>query len=416
MADVPSWQLTIQPSDHLLHPDRVATNLYECSLRILTELVDNGEEDLEPTLLEGLFYQEQRLKLWGNNFDAREGGLDERLVGLDDMKEVLLPLLLRLADTLTDIGRLINICPDLEVVHLQIEDLRTQVSDVTDNSAAEEDIGQITSGHLHSAGSSDDSDLSGSDISSDEDSFKLEQSIEDLEMRVDLLYRLGPALYEPADRVPGPFDMARGDSVSNQSNKNLLNNTAGPRILRIIDTYPSIDKTLARRLGEANEARYNRLREARDKAAMLAYESDAESSAEEASEAMGQQPSRLSDIPTEKTQSEYTAPSTSEYTAPNTSEYTAPSTELSSIFEKPQAPNYDQKRAPPKIAASVTSFAPSLMSGSTPSQTRGIPKIPNENGQLDVFDCTICGNRLSRVSNGAAWVYVSIGEQVWISY
>ena len=388
MADVPSWQLTIQPSDHLLHPDRVATNLYGCSLRILTELVDNGEEHLEPTLLEGLFYQEQKLKLWGNNFDAREGGLDERLVGLDDMKEVLLPLLLRLADTLTDIGRLVNICPGLEGIYLQIEDLRTQVSDETYNSENEEDTVHSTSGDLHSPGSSDGSDLSGSDISSDEDSFKLEQSMEDLERHIVLLYRLGPALYEPADKAPGPFDRARGDSVSDESTKNFLNNTAGPRILRIVDTYPSIDKTLARRLGEANEARYNRLREARDKAAMLAYESDAESSGEEASEVMAQKSSRPSHVPTRQTQSEYTAPST----------------ELSSIFEKPQAPAHTQKKATPRIAASVTSFASSLMSESTPYHMRGIPKIPNNNGLLKVFDCTICGSRLSTVVNTAAWV------------
>lgn len=388
MADVPSWQLTIQPSDHLLHPDRVATNLYGCSLRILTELVDNGEEDLEPTLLEGLFYQEQRLKLWGNNFDAREGGLDERLIGLDDLKEDLLPLLIRLADTLTDIGRLLSIGPDLEGIYLQIEDLRTQVSDVIDNSAAGEDIAQIISGDLYSADSNDDSDVSGSDISSDEDSFKLEQSIEDLEMRVDLLYRLGHALYEPANRASGPSDRIIGNSISDPSNKHFLNNTAGPRILRIIDTYPSIDKTLARRLGEANEARYNRLREARDRTAILAYETDPESSGEEASEVIGQQPSRLSHVPTRQAQSEYTAPST----------------EFSSIFEKPQAPAHTQKRAPQRIAASVTSFASSLMSESTPNHMRGIPKIPNNNGSLEVFDCTICGSRLSTIANTAAWV------------
>lgn len=400
MADVPSWQLTIQPSDHLLHPDRVATNLYECSLRILTELVNFGEGNLDPTLVECLFYQEQRLKLWGNNFDAREGGLDERLVGLDDMKEDLLPLLLRLADTLTDIGRLVNIGPGLEGIYPQIEDLRTQVSDVTDDSASEEeDIAQNTSGDSHSAGSSDDSDLSGSDISSDEDSFKLEQSIEDLEMHIVLLYRLGAVLYDPADRAPGAFDGARGGAVSDQSNKHFLNNTAGPRILRIIDTYPSIDKTLARRLGEANEARYNRLREARDRAATLAYETDAESSDEEASEVIGTQPSRLSHVSTRETQSEYTAPST----------------ELSSIFEKPQAPAHTQKRALPRIAASVTSFASSLMSESTPNHMRAIPKMPNDNGSLEVFDCTICGSRLSTVANTAAWMQVIVVLDSWIS-
>lgn len=396
MADVPSWQLTIQPSDQFLHPDRVATNLYQCSLKILTELVEGGEEELGATKLECLFDQEQRLRLWGNNFDAREGGLDECLVGADEMKEDLLPLLLRLADTLVELLRLLDLGQGLQDVCSRIEDLRMQVFDVIDAPV----IGDSTEnmcGDTSSSGSTDGSSSSGSDISSDGEAFKLEQLIEDLEMHIVLLYRLGPVLYDPADKAPGALDYPRG-AIYDQPNGSLLSNTAGPRILKIVDTYRSIDRNFARRLGEANEIRYNRLREARDKAKLQSYESDTECSDENSSEVIEQQFSSPSQAPTRQTPTEFTAPST----------------ELSSIFDKPQTRTPTSIKIAPKPAASVTSFAPSLVSESTPSQKRGIPQIPNNNGLLEVFDCTICGSRLSNVSNSAAWVYVQGIEKLLI--
>ena len=389
MADISSWQSAIEQSDHLSYPDRVATNLYMCSVKILHEFITNGEEAFEPNVLEALDYQDQRLRLWGSNFNAKEGGLDERLIGADRMKGVLLPLLLRMAEILANMAYVIDLDKVPEDLCLLIKELRMQVLDMVDGAINEEETSQGSFGLTISSSPTDESSSSGSDHSSFTEPSKLEELTEDLEFHIDLIYRLASTLYDNAENTSKNPDNRKIGPIVDQSHHNFLQDTAWPLIKNILDAHPSIQTNLARRLGKANEIRYNRLKDARDEAAAHASNLETENSSDEVEELEQLFPSQARHDMTQAA-----------------SEFTAPSTKFSSIFDRSQAPPLTKNRTALQYAASVTSFAPSTIGDGSSNQKRGIPKFPRKLALNESFDCMICGTRLSMISNKDEWKYV----------
>jgi len=65
-------------------PGRIATNLFENSLQLFHGLLRTRAKELDRSILQRFRTQAQRFSLWGSNFDAQEGGLDERLIGAED--------------------------------------------------------------------------------------------------------------------------------------------------------------------------------------------------------------------------------------------------------------------------------------------------------------------------------------------
>ena len=390
MTDISSWQQTLEPSGRLLDLESIATITYGHTIRIFAELT-NGEEyiSLEPAILEALHEQKDRYKLWGSNFNAQNGGLDKFLDGASRMRETLLPILCRMAEATVAMARQSNLPEALEAVYQQIEEIKKQVVTIgTGKPASFEDNDDERLGRLDDLAQTltiDDFSSSESEDSSHEEVSAVAEALKDIEFSNDLLYNLGPALYDNAERRATKLRDSSIDVNKYQVTMQVWYTNS------ILSAYPSIEKALARRLGEAMEIRVHRLEEARTQANKQSSESDIESTSEDSDD--------IREIPTTSSQVVMSQAS---------SEYTVPSTEASSMFDSQRVNVIKKKNHTSKSAASATSFAPSLIDENTSSQKRGIPKIPNDNGTLKVFDCTVCGTRLSSVFNTVSWVLVNI--------
>ena len=391
MTDISSWRQTLEPSGRLLDPERIATIIFGHTIRIFTELT-NGEEyiSLEPSILEALTEQKDRYKLWGSNFNAQNGGLDKFLEGASRMRETLLPILCRMAEATIAVARQSNLPGELEAVFQQIEEIKQQVANIGTGKPAsfehndDERLGRLDD--LAQTLTIDDFSSSESEGSSNEEVSEVAEALKDIEFSNDLLYNLGPALYDNAERMATKQRDSSIDVNKDQVTRQVWYTNS------ILSAYPSIEEALARRLGEAMESRVHRLEEARTLANKQSPDSDTESTSEDSDD--------IAEIPTTSSQIVMSQAS---------SEFTAPSTELSSVFDSQPINNvFKKKKSTSKSAASATSFAPSLIDESTSGQKRGIPKIPNDNGMLKVFDCTVCGSRLSSVYNTVSWVLVNI--------
>ena len=131
--------------------------------------------------------QKDRYKLWGGNFNAQSGGLEKLLDGAGRMRETVLPILCRIAEDTVVIARQSNLAEALEAVFQQIEEIKKQVGDMgTGKPALFED---------------DDFSSSESEGSRKADVSAVAEALKDIEFSNDLLYKLGPALYENAERM-----------------------------------------------------------------------------------------------------------------------------------------------------------------------------------------------------------------------
>ena len=107
---------------------------------------------------------------------------------------------------------------------------------------------------------------------------ELEDLLRDTQSYNACLFGLSSVLEDSAEKaVPGFDDFQSLEA----SNRELLRNSALPYIASIIEAYSSIDRTFARRLGEANELRYARLQERRDRAQAGPTDTDSDDSSEE---------------------------------------------------------------------------------------------------------------------------------------
>ena len=394
MTDISSWRQTLEPSGRLLDPERIATIIFGHTIRIFTELT-NGETyvSLEPAILDALNEQKDRYKLWGSNFNAQNGGLDKFLDGASRMRETLLPILCRMAGATVAMARQSNLPEALEAVYQQTEEIKKQVGNIGPGKPASfEDDDDERLGRLDDLAQTftiDDFSSSESEGSSHEEVSVVAEALQDIEFSNDLLYNLGPALYDNAERTATKQRYSNMDVNKDQATMQVWYTNS------ILSAYPSIETALARRLGEAMEIRVHRLEESRTQANKLSSDSDTESTSED--------PDDTREIPTASSQSIMSQAS---------SEFTAPSTQISSMFDSQPINFVKKKNYISKSAASATSFAPSLVDESTSSQKRGIPKIPNDNGLLKVFDCTLCGSQLSSVFNTISWVLVNILDDI----
>ncbi|KAL8796030.1 MAG: hypothetical protein Q9195_001606 [Heterodermia aff. obscurata] len=390
MTDISSWRQTLEPSGRLLDPESIATIIFGHTIRIFTELT-SGEEhiSLEPAILEALNEQKDRYKLWGSNFNAQNGGLDKFLDGASRMREALLPILCRIAEATVAIARRSNLPEALEAVFQQVEEIKEQVGNIgAGKPASFEDDDDERQGGLEGLAhtlSIDDFSSSESEGSSQEEVSAVAEALKDIEFSNDLLYNLGPALYDNAERMASKQRDSSIDVNKDQVTMQAWHTNS------ILSAYPSIDIALARRLGEAMESRAHRLEEARTQVNKQSSESDTESTSDDSDDVK-----------------ETTTTSSRIVMSQASSEFTAPSTEVSSMFDSQPINVVKKKNYASKSVASATSFAPSLIDESKSSQKRGIPKIPNDNGMLKIFDCTVCGSRLTSVFDTISWVFVDV--------
>ena len=370
MADISSWQRTLEAPEYLVDPNGLATSLYECCLQLFLCLVKRPVPGLDSSVQRRLHTQAQKFKLWGVSFNAREGELDQKIVGADSLRNALLPILSGMGETLVALARRLNKAEELADICSQLHLLKVQVSEVTIQSSQSNDdkFPQISLDEFSSLESED---------SNVDEMAEFEDIIHDTQSYNACLFGLSSVLEDPAEKVASGLDASQSLEFSSQE---LLTNSAWPYITSIIESYPSIDRTFARRLGEANEVRYARLQARRDHVQAGPTDTD-------------------DDDPSEPILQE-TQPSLSQYHV--SSDFTAPSTELASIFDSASFNSAIEPKA--RAPASVTSFASSVMEENPQKCRRGIPKMPEDKPWGTPFNCTVCGEHLENVWSTVQWV------------
>jgi len=381
MTDINLWQQTLEPSGYVVNADKLATDLYECSLIIFLGLI--RQSSTEPAFLQHIRTQLQRFRLWGSDFDAQEGGLDERIVNSDRLKDVLLPILGRMADALVKIARRRSQDIELEEVILRVRLLNEQSMEANVQTAPGGE--DVEPEGLQLTLILDDITSSGSEDSIIDEPREIDELLQDVGSSNDCLFKLGSVLQDSAESiVPNPGNVHGSTAV----NLSLLRNIAWPYISNILETYPSIDRDFARRLGEANERRYNRLQTQRNKTVTEDNGSENDISGEKSGE-------RSSLVQISRQASTGSVQSNS----------TDPSTKLSSVFDNLtlSAPK-PIKGKTPRAALSVTTFASSLGGNAGQNRGRGLPKMPDDQPWGTPFKCTVCGDALSNVWSSVEWV------------
>jgi hypothetical protein len=381
MTDVTLWQQTLEPSAYVVNPDKLATDLYECSLMIFLVLIRHPSA--ETVFSQCLRAQLQRLRLWGSDFDAREGGLDGKIANSDRLKDVLLPVLGRMADSLVKIAYRCSQDSELKDVISKVELLNEEALRTSFKTFLGEEDGEMDG--LDIASILDDVTSSGSEVSTITELSENDELLQDVISSNDCLFELGSVLQDSAERIVPSSDNVRG---STGVSVNLLHNTAWPYISNVLEAFPSIDRDFARRLGEANERRYNLLQTRRDKMVTEAQASGIDIASEDS-----------------VLKSSSVQPSREGSTGFAQSDSTAPSTKLSSVFETlmVSAPDPTRFKAS-KTAPSVTTFASSLEESDQRKRGRRLPKMPDDQPWGTPFNCSVCGDKLHNVWSSAEWV------------
>lgn len=365
----------------MVNPDKLATDLYECSLMIFLVLIRHPSA--ETVFSQCLRTQLQRFRLWGSDFDAREGGLDKKIANSDRLKDVLLPVSGRMADFLVKIAHRCSQDTELEEVVSKVTLLNEEALKTNVQTLLGEEDGEM--GGLDITSILDDVTSSGSEVSTITDLSEIDELLQDVKFSIDCLFELGSVLQDSAERIGSSSDNAhRSTAVS----VNLLHNTAWPYISNVLEAFPSIDRDFARRLGEANERRYNRLQTRRDKTVTGAQASEIDTPGEGSA-------LRSSSVHLSREGSTGFAQSDS----------TARSTKLSSVFDTlmVSAPDPTRLKAS-KTALSVTTFASSLDESDRRERGRRLPKMPDDQPWGTSFNCSVCGDKLHDVWSSAEWV------------
>lgn len=201
---------------------------------------------IDHRLLQRIRTQAYKYKLWGSNFGADDGTLDERLSGADRLKTVLLPILVRMGDTLTILAERLNKKEELAYVCRQIIQLGNHVSASIITPGAYKDDDETDA---YPAISLEDLSSTGSDCSSLDEQRKLEELVQDLQSHNACLYGLGSVIQDSAERLltePGNASQERDPMT-----QKLFENPAWPYISSVMEKYPSIKPDFARRFGEA---------------------------------------------------------------------------------------------------------------------------------------------------------------------
>lgn len=245
------------------------------------------------------------------------------------------------------------------------------------------------------ANSGDDSDSdSNYSVLSDEE-LDLYEVIEDLYAYMESLIDLTPSLDCPAvDTLQIGITATLTDDLSSVSEP------ARPFVVIIMDRFPSIDFPLARKLGESNWMRRERLRE---KLASSAANNEQVSSDDDD----GQETIVDGTVVAFENQAvRATAPSApSQYTRSIASYHQSITT--ASGFSEPSLFDSISVRGPitparRHVPESVTSFATSMADALDNGQRR-VPSLPGNHDFTSSFHCPFCGEYLEYIRNRADW-------------
>ena len=351
-------------------PDNVslAAGLYECCIHIFSCLFSTRLPPPDQHLLKRLQTQGWRFKLWGFNYGADDGTLDETLCKSDRLRNVLLSVLVRMGETLIILAERLKQEEEVATMRPRISTLGRQALVSIVEPGTREDKNDM---NVYQDISLDDLSSTDSDASSDDGEMEFEELVLDLESHNSCLYGLGSVIQDPAESL-----YPESDTVSSErllKIQEMFTNTAWPYINRIIAAYPSIDINFARRLGEANEWRYNSLLQNRTILADTALQNTVEPKEEVV-----------------------------QVLQPESSGVSAPSTKRSSIFDEQKSSSQVRK------AASVTTFASSFGETGDHGPSRSLPKMPTSRPWGLPYPCTICGELLSNVWSPDQWKYVLV--------
>lgn len=385
--------------------------------------------------------QVQRFVLWGNNFDALDGGLDERRVGISPLQGALFPVLCQIGEALISCATIYHVKNDFSKETLKIKRLRSEIAEDSivkgvpevPDQPDEAILAYLSNLCLTSSAPEEDNALEIEDVSS-QGSSDNGDVIDEIGSCNDYLFKHADALYEILYETAG----LAGSEAESESCRETLSevnpqfdasevprrleddpdsgNPAFPYILIVLQAYPNIDKTLARRLGEANALRYRRLLQQRNHAASSDTSQTEDDPITGFARAPEQNPLPTPDI--SEGLSSALAPSVS-----TTTTSTVPSTKQSTTFSKPErtykpSANSQRKagggrevetevsippRVRPGVAYSVTSFATSVEDEITQSHARRLPKMPSDCPWGQPFECTVCGDILDNVTSTAMW-------------
>jgi len=233
-----------------------------------------------------------------------------------------------------------------------------------------------------------------SDGESSPDDDPLEEVVEDLSAYMENLIDLSPSLDHPAiDTVLIEDPMTNLNDILSGATE-----PARPFVLAIWDRFPSMEKVLVRRLGEANWDRRQRLREKLSAALELranpAANNDEPDIEDTGDTVVGDSERQVTRYEASTLGSSFSHPST--YQSSTTrSGFSEPS-----IFDRDSIliPNHQRR----SIAESTTSFASSTMDGSGPGQRR-VPNLPDNYDFGSPFECPICGDILTELRHRADW-------------
>lgn len=163
MAETSLGQLTLEPSSSTVNPDRLATDLFNLSLRIYNEIATNGKPYFDDDALFDLIERKDRFRLFRKDYDERDGCLDEIPVD-EDVRESLLSTLCRVAKALVNLACLTNLKEALADVFQQIDELDRYVYGLYKEPDTDDEIGQPD--NAPAAGTMDDSNSSKAEASS----------------------------------------------------------------------------------------------------------------------------------------------------------------------------------------------------------------------------------------------------------
>jgi hypothetical protein len=235
-----------------------------------------------------------------------------------------------------------------------------------------------------------DSDTDTESFASDED---VDEIIEDMKAYMESLMDLSPSLDHPAMDTAIIEDLGTTliDDLSGVSEP------ARPFVLIIRDRFPSLEIGLARKLGEANWQRRQRLREKLSSAPVMTENSSLDDdNSSSADTVVGRQHQNAPDTATQASivRSSLSIPST--YQSITTgSKFSDPS-----IFDN-QSIIAPRASRPFSYAESMTSFATSMADGLEYGQRR-IPNMPDHEYDAS-FQCHVCGDVLTRIRHRADW-------------
>ena len=231
MADISSWQQSLETPQIFIDPNRLVSSLYECCLQLFLGFVKRPVPGLDLSTQRRLHTQAQKFKLWGVSFNVREGELEQKLVGADGLRNALLPILSGMGETLVTLARRLNKAEELADICSHFHLFKVQVSEVTTQPSPDNDdtFPQVSLDELSSLESGE----SGVD-----EMAELDDLIRDTQSYNACLFGLSPALEDPAEKAIPGFDASQSLEASNQK---LLEKSAWPGITSITEVNPSID-------------------------------------------------------------------------------------------------------------------------------------------------------------------------------